>query len=219
MAILKNCEIWYAKVDPKRPDKTFDKENGQWTCQIRTNRVEQKNEWVAAGLKPKLVVHKSGDDEGTPILDKDGKRQWHCSLQKRCVKASGEAAEPVKVVDGNLNDVDPRTIGNGSVGNIRVFQYDSKTREGEKVSMLMAIQLTKHKVYEPRGEAETFGFEETEVIGPDTSAKESKGDNFEDDGAPFDKGSEAPVNKPSAPPKKAAPAAPASADSHPEDAF
>lgn len=197
MAILKNVEIWFAKVDPKNPDRKFNKD-GQWTCQIRTNNPEQKSEWAKLGLKPVLAIHKEGEEEGMPLLDKEGKKQWRVSLSKRCKKASGEPAEHVKVVDGKLNDIDPRTIGNGSVGNIRIYQYDSKTEEGKKVSMLMAIQLTKHKVYEPR-DGENFDFEETEVIGPD-----SGDDSFESDTAA----------------KPSAPRAPAkTADQHPEDAF
>jgi len=227
MAILKNCELHWVKCDPNKPDRSFEKD-GMWGCQLRTSSLSQKNEWVEQGLKPKLVVHKEGEEEGLPVLF-DGKKQWRVNLSKRCVKRDKSLAEPVKIVNGQLEDVDPRTIGNGSIGNVRVFQYDSTTREGEKVSMLMAIQLTKYIVYEPRNEEDSFDTENTEVVKPapfneDESDEEGDTDE-EDDDIPFDSGSKTAKStaksstpskpapkKPGAPPKK-------TADDHPEDSF
>ena len=217
MAILKNCEMHWIKCDPKNPDRTFEK-TGMWTVQLRTTDPEQRKEWADNGLKPKLQIHREGDEEGMPMLTPEGKKQWRVNLQKRCFKRNGEAAEPVKIVNGKLEDLDSRTVGNGSIGNIRVYQYDSTTKEGEKVSILMAIQVTKHVVYEPRGDAESFDFEETEVVAP-----QKKEAAFEDD-VPFEQGSQpsktskAPA-KPSAKPPVKTPSAPKTADDHPEDAF
>lgn len=213
MAILKNCEMSWVKCDPKNPDRKFEK-TGMWTVTISTTDPEQRKEWAEAGLKPKLQIHREGENEGMPLLTADGKKQWRVSLQKRCLKKNGDAAEPVKVVNGKLEDVDPRTVGNGSIGNIRVYQYDSTVKEGEKVSILMAIQVTKHVVYEPRNNEESFDFEETTVV---NSKKESSAEEFEEDDAPFEKGSQPPKNssKPQAPKKPAV----KTADEHPEDAF
>ena len=212
MAILKNCEIWWLKADPKNPDRTFEK-TGMWTVQLRTTDPEQRKEWHEAGLKPKLQIHREGEEEGMPLLTPEGKKQWRVNLQKKCIKKNGEPAELVKVVNGKLEDIDPRTVGNGSIGNVRVYQYDSTTKEGEKVSILMAIQITKHVMYEPRGDSESFDFEETETV----AAPKKKEESFEeDDDAPFEKGSQPPkAPKASAPKKPVA----KTADQHPEDAF
>ena len=61
MALLKNCEIYYLKADPKRPNAAFNKENPTWEVQIRTSNPEQKAEWESLGLKPKLIVGKEGE--------------------------------------------------------------------------------------------------------------------------------------------------------------
>ena len=39
MAILKNCELWFAKLDPKRPNRKFNPENPTWEIQLRTNPI------------------------------------------------------------------------------------------------------------------------------------------------------------------------------------
>ena len=60
MAILKNVELFWAQLDPKRPNSKFNKEQPTWDVQIRTRDKKVKAEWVALNLKPKTVE----DDDG-----------------------------------------------------------------------------------------------------------------------------------------------------------
>lgn len=168
MAIISNAELWFAKLDPSRPNARFNKDNPTWEIQLRTTDRAVKKSWEEMGLLVKAVV----PDEGDPF--------FRVSLRKKSVKEDGEPASPVKVVDSKLNDVDPNTIGNGSIGNVRVFQYDFTRGDGSKgrANVLMGVQLTKHIKYvaKPR-EDDNFGVmdNDTEVVEmkPETSEKKS----------------------------------------------
>ena len=160
--ILKNCEMWYAIL--KRPSSKFNKANPTWEVQLRTTDREQRDEWKAKGLKLKTVV----PDEGQPY--------WYVNLKKRKYRADGTEAPPPVVVDAQLEEVDGNTIGNGSIGNVRIHQYDSSA-EGVTgpVSILMGVQLLKHVVYERKGGSfEEFSQEgETEVVKAEPREKTS----------------------------------------------
>ena len=123
MAILKNVELFYPRLDPKKPNSKFNKEQPTWEVQIRTRDKAVKNEWAALNLKPKTVE------------DDDGKVFYSVTLRKKSKKKDGEVNQPVKVIDGGLNDINPMSIGNGSIGNIRIFQYEygdeGKIAEGQ----------------------------------------------------------------------------------------
>jgi hypothetical protein len=188
MPILKNCELHYAYLDPKRPSKKFNKTNPSWEVQIRTSDIEVKKSWEAEGVKAKLMVYKAGEDnEGEPILNAAGKKQWLAHLKKKSIKKDGTQSEPVEVVGANLKPVDPTSIGNGSIGNVRVFQYEYEKEgvEGKQLaSVLMKIQLLKHIVYVPKkgGGDDDFDDEgETETIAPEMADS----DTPPDDDIPF----------------------------------
>ena len=157
MAILKDCEIWFAKVDPKRPNSKFNKKNPTWECQIRTTDKAVKKYWEELQLPVKAVV----PDEGAPY--------FRVNLRKKSIKEDGEPASPIKVVNGSLDAVDPNSIGNGSIGNLRIFQYEYPKEGGGKgtASVLMGIQITKHILYKAKPRDDDFGMEDTEVIDPD----------------------------------------------------
>ena len=165
MAIIKNAELWYTKLDPKKPNASFNKEQPTWEVQIRTRSKAQMTEWKGLGLKPKM-------DE-----DQDGKAFWRVNLKKKSKKKDGEAVAPVKVVNGALEDVDPKSIGNGSIGDVRVFQYDYDVGGKQGLAtMLMAIQLKKHIVYEPPASEDDFEMTETETVRPADSFGDNDGE-------------------------------------------
>jgi len=153
MAIIKNVEMYFAKLNPKRPNAKFNKKNPTWEVQIRTTDKAQSKEWEKLGLSVKAFI----PDDGAPF--------YRVNLRKKSIKEDGEPSSPVSIVDGKLNPVDPDTIGNSSVGNIRVFQYEY-TSEGKKgiASVLMAVQLTKHLVYTPPARDDDFEETETEMV-------------------------------------------------------
>jgi hypothetical protein len=159
MPQIKNAEIWYAKVDPKRPNRKFNKKNPTWEIQIRTTDKNVKKRWDEMHLPVKRIVPE--DDDGNPT----GDPYWRVNLRKRTIKSDGEAAAPVEVCYGDMSPVDPGTIGNGSLGNVRIYQYEFDN-DGEKgiASVLMGIQLTKHIRYTPKNRDDDFEETETEIV-------------------------------------------------------
>ena len=193
MAMIKNAAMFFIKCDPKRPDGKYNKANPSWECQLRTSDPEQRDLWKKMNLNVRLLTKKSeedGDDDGddavkVPLLDENGKKQWRVNLKKGSIKKDKTPADPVKVINGQLEDVDPNTIANGSIGNIRVFQYEYKLEDGKEgiASMLMAIQVTRHIVYVPKPREDDFDTTETEVI-HQAPAGASPDDYDGDDAAP-----------------------------------
>jgi hypothetical protein len=152
--ILKNVELHWVKLDPKRPNTTFDKD-GKWEVQIRTTDKSQAKEWKDANLK-------------VDVVDSDDGVYYKAMLRKSSKKKDGESNAPVKVVNGSLEDIDPNHVGNGSVGNVRLFQYEYETGVGKAkkkgiASMLMAVQVTTLNEYIPKPREDDFEMTETVV--------------------------------------------------------
>ena len=158
MAILKNVELFYPRLDPKKPNSKFNKEQPTWEVQIRTKDKKQAAEWKALNISVK------------PDEDSDGKIFYKATLKKKSKKkdkSSGElvANEPVQVVSGSLEKIDPSKIGNGSIANVRLFQYEYEMA-GKKgiASMLMAVQITKLNEYIPKPREDDFAMVDMEVV-------------------------------------------------------
>ena len=152
MAILKNVEIFFAKLDPKRPNSKFNSENPSWEIQIRSRDKKVAQSWKEL----KLNVKADEDDNGL---------FYKVNLKKKSKKRDGEPQQPVTLVDGQLNPLDPNTIGNGSVANVRVFQYEYEVGGQKKTaSMLMAVQVTKLFEYTPKPREDEFEMTDTEVV-------------------------------------------------------
>jgi len=167
MAILRNVELWWARLNPKFPNSTFNKENPTWDIQIRTSDLQQKAEWQEAGLTPKLLSHPTGSpQEGEPMLNSEGKRIWRVDLRKRTKNKEGENLKPVLVVDGQLQSLEPDLIGNGSTGNVRISQYKYDKGGKEMIgNTLMEVQITRliKSIRKPR---EGFEITDMEVVEP-----------------------------------------------------
>jgi len=150
--IINNAELWFIRLDPTKPNNKFNKENPTWEVQVRTASKEVKKEWEKNGLQLRAVVPDDGDI------------YFRTNLRKSQFKADGTKAEPVSVVDGDLQPLDPNIIGDGSVGNIRVYQYTYEINKIPTVAnILMAVQITKLKKKEPYIR-EDFKKEEMEII-------------------------------------------------------
>jgi hypothetical protein len=161
MAIIKNVELYYCKLDPKRPNDKYNKKNPTWECQIRTTSKEVKKEWEALNLPVKAIVP---DDDSAPY--------YRVNLKKKSIKEKENVpAQPVKVINGALEDINPNSIGNGSIGNVRIFQYSYPKDDGRNAvaSILMGVQITKHVVYTPPPRSDEFEQTDTEVVDPDTA--------------------------------------------------
>jgi hypothetical protein len=218
MTILKDVEVYYVKCDPDRPNKQMNLKLPNWEVQIRTSDPDKAQEWRDNNLIVKLIKYKEGTgepNEGEPVLTADGKKQWRVNLVKRYFKKETPGKEreintPVEVVNGARNPIDPNTIGNGSVCNIRLYQYSYKDalNNDKYASILMAIQVKKHIVYK-RKPREEFDDEDTETIMPP-----DEDDSFEDDQQP----EEAPKAK-SIPPKSVKATSAKPKDDRPEEAY
>ena len=152
--------MYYVKCDPKNPNKKLNPQNPTWEVQIRTEDVNIQKKWKEIGLKPKGVIPET---EGE-------KPYWKVNIQRRMFKHDGSPSECPQVLNGSLKPIDPRTVGNGSIGNIQIYQYENKGATGGLVSVLMGIQVIKHTVYTPkeRNPEDQFTPTTTEVVNPGT---------------------------------------------------
>ena len=146
--ILENVELFFAKLDPANPNSRFDKENPTWEVQIRTKDKAVAKAWKENNLR----VNTDENDDGV---------FYRANLKKKSKKRDGSDMAPVNVVGGDLSPVDPATIGNGSIANLSVFQYDYNMagKEGT-ASMLMGVQVTTLNEYKPA--PQQGGFKPTE---------------------------------------------------------
>jgi hypothetical protein len=200
MPIIKNVPIYFAKLDPKRPNARLNKTNPTWEVQFRTDDPAQMKEWKELGIRSKVITYpENHDNAGEPILNEHGKKVWRVNIRKRSKDKNGEPAQPVTVVDAKLRSLDPRIIGNGSIANVRIYQYPyEKADKTEGIaSVLMGLQVTRLVEYVPRVDDDfEESEEETEVIkANDDDSEETK---------PVAKKSPAPAKKSPAPKKKAA---------------
>ena len=152
MAILKNVELFFAKLDESKPNARFDANNPTWEVQIRTRDKKQAKEWKD------LNVNVKTDDDDNGVF-------YKATLKKKTKKANGEPQNPVNLVGGDLSPIDPNTLGNGSIGNVRIYQYNYEVGGRKGVaSMLMAVQVTTLKEYTPKPREDDFEMTEMEVI-------------------------------------------------------
>jgi hypothetical protein len=125
-SIIRDVVLNYVKVDPENPTDPFG--TLQWEAQIVVS-ADRASELEAYGTVKPL---------------KDDPSRVSVNLKRKAVKKDGEANDPVQLVDGKKQRIDPKIkIGNGSVGNVKVYQreYDVAGRQG--ISTIMtAIQIT-----------------------------------------------------------------------------
>lgn len=140
---IDGVELNWAKLDkPVSPFGTL-----QWELQIATTDKAKAKE-----LK----------ENHFNVKEKDGK--FVVSLKRKAVKSDGTENTPVRVVDGTLNPIDARKIGNGSMGNVIVFQYPYETMGRKGIaSSLSGVQVTELMEYNPS----SSGFD---VVGDATSS-------------------------------------------------
>ena len=155
--ILPGVSLFWVKCDPDHPADAFEEGKPQrWEAQLRwaiDNR--QVNDIVkGAGLKAKAVA----DDPKA-----DGP-YMKLQVYKPVVNSKKEPLKPVNVVSGALAPIDPNTIGNGSIGNVRLHVYDYEVRSkagkvtksgtiGTSVRMAMSAQPVRSGPSRPGGPA------------------------------------------------------------------
>ena len=130
---IEGVELNWVKLETAQQNP-FNKNEYQWEMQIAT-----KDKAKAEMLKANHLN----------VKEKDGK--FVVSLKRKTKKSNGEDNGPVRVVDANLVEIaNKREIGNGSVGNVIVFQYpwENMGRKGIGNS-LTAVQVTELEKYVP----------------------------------------------------------------------
>jgi hypothetical protein len=176
MALIKNVELWWVKCDPDAPVKSKDDDKPDyWEVQIRTTDKASALSWKKNNVNFKPLKKLIRDEDGEPILDEmgektreqvvndEGKPYFSVSLRRKITKKDGGDMKPVKVV-GNGFPLNPNTVGNMSIGNVSIFQYDYVFQGTEGVaSMLTGIQLTKLLEYTP-SDGDEFTEEKMETV-------------------------------------------------------
>jgi hypothetical protein len=174
MAILKNQEIWFSRLVPARPDKNkLNPEKPNWSVQCRTTSKEVRKEWVSLGISPRTVREDPTDDE-SPV------KYYSVSFRKNAFKGEGKdrvKADAPEVVDGKHKPVDPGSIGNGTIANLKLFKREYEVGGIKKISyVLMGVQVVKHVVY-VSSPMEDFDDCETETVLPASEGTGEAGDD------------------------------------------
>ena len=121
--IIRNAQLNWARLD--KPVTPFGTE--QYELQIATDSKDVAQEWTANFLN---------------VKEKDG--MFSVGLKRKARKANGEDNGKPKVVTADLQPLpEGIMIGNGSIGNVKVYQYayDVAGRKGTGCS-LTAVQIT-----------------------------------------------------------------------------
>tara|TARA_B100000287_G_scaffold416823_1_gene451953 strand:+ start:136 stop:627 length:492 start_codon:yes stop_codon:yes gene_type:complete len=128
---IDNVELNWAKL--AKPVNPFGTE--QWELQIATTDKAQADEWSNNHFAVKQ--------------DKMDPNKFTVSLKRKAVKADGSANGPVRVVDAAAQPfADVSKIGNGSVGNVVVYQYPYETAGRKGIaSSLTAVQVVTLQEY------------------------------------------------------------------------
>lgn len=144
--LFKDVEFNYYKEKPV----TY-KGVQQWEVSIKTKNAEKAQEWE----REHLNIRHNGTS--TTLAD-----TWTVSLNRKVFKKDGEAQEPVRIVDENLTPYTPeerRKIGNGSIGNLIVWQGHYSNEHGDGVSTsLTAMQIPRATMEVYEGSMDTVDF-------------------------------------------------------------
>ena len=137
--IVRDAELHWAKlVRPVEPFGTL-----QWELQMRT-----RDKGVAEGWKKDfyLTVKPEEDDDGT---------YYKTNVKRKAIKKDGDQNSAPEVLDGNKKPIDGNVVGNGSVGNVMLFQYPYEMAGRKGVSSILSkVQVTELKEYKPTTETD-----------------------------------------------------------------
>ena len=151
---IDGVELNWARLD--RPVNPFGTE--QYELQIATTDAEKAQEMR---------------DKALNVKEKDGK--FVASLKRKTTKADGSDNGKVRVVNADLTPfANPASIGNGSIGNVIVFQYPySAMGRSGIASSLTAVQVVKHEVFTPTSGG--VDFDAVAAPAPAAAAVEAEG--------------------------------------------
>lgn len=144
--LFKDVELNYFKNKP-----VMYKDKLQWEVSMKTTEGAKAEEWE----REHLSVRHNGTSTKLPT-------EWVVSLNRKVHKKDGEEQDPVRVVDENLQaytQEERNKIGNGSRGNVIVWQGNYNNTHGTGVSTsLTAIQIPRATIQWYEGSMETVDF-------------------------------------------------------------
>ena len=134
--VIRNAELFWAKLDPDAPVNPFNAAYPHWEIQIRTRNKSEAKDWKDQELKV------------TPKEDTDG-ILYQVNLKAKAFMRDGTPRKPPKIVDGQLMPLDGTTIGNGSIGNVQLDTYEytlnGKTGTGFSIKGIQVTKLVEYK--------------------------------------------------------------------------
>ena len=136
--ILKDVELHWAKLEtPVDPFKTGER---LWEVQIRTADEEVAKKWAK-----EYYINAKKDDEGF----------WKANVKRKELNGKGETNKAPDVLGRSNQPISASNIGNGSIGDLKLFQYpyDVAGRKGV-ASMLSAVRITDLKEYAPTSDVD-----------------------------------------------------------------
>ena len=136
--IVKDVELHWAKLDsPVDPFKTGEK---VWEVQIRTD-----DENIAKTWSKDFYINAKKDDNGF----------WKANLKRKELNRKGESNQPPVVLGRNNQPIPSSNIGNGSIGDLKLFQYPYNVAGKKGVSsMLSAVRVKELIEYTPSSEVD-----------------------------------------------------------------
>lgn len=157
MPIINNVEIHYLAADPTRGKRyKNDSDNPEkWSVQLRTSDKAEAKAWTEDyGFKVTAIVP-----------DEDGEAPYfRANLSAFTRGQDGELNRPLEIIASGIGAVDPNTVGNGSVANVRfrlVGSGDDRRR------YFNGLQLTKWIKYDGGEESFDLIDQEVEIVEED----------------------------------------------------
>jgi len=126
--IVKDVELHWAKLDsPVDPFKTGEK---VWEVQIRTSDEETAKSWAKDFF-------------------------WKANIKRKELNRKGETNTAPVVLNRKNEPMSASNIGNGSIGDLKLFQYPYNVAGRKGVSsMLSAVRIKDLKEYTPSSEVD-----------------------------------------------------------------
>lgn len=136
--ILSDVELHWAKLDsPVDPFKTGEK---VWEVQIRTDKEDVAKTWAK-----EYFINAKKDNEGF----------WKANIKRKELNRKGESNNPPIVLGRNNQPIPSSNIGNGSIGDLKLFQYPYNVAGRKGVSsMLSAVRIKELIEYTPSSEVD-----------------------------------------------------------------
>jgi hypothetical protein len=173
MPVITNAEVFWVKCDPRRPVKNYNEDGFEWSLELRTKDKLEAERWERDfHTKVKLREPKEKEKGGS----------FYVAYLRKVAYLEEEGVDqmrkPVRVVDANLEPLDPNIVGNGSIANIQVRfrEWTFKKNKGTKAD-LVGIQVTRLIPYVP----EIDEFEETDMVIVDSGNHEPAAGNADDE--------------------------------------